>query len=301
MRAFSHILTAALLAGCVSAQIAPASQTVKPAQKNTQQTPAKTAASSKTPAKGKTVANPKAPVKTAVVKAAPQSANTKAAAKSPFAPKTKAVSAPATSAKVAPTPVKGAPQSQTTAAKKPTSQNTATAKVLSNPAQKPAQKSATSATAKIAPKTQPKHQETKSAAKIAAPASAPEKKAEAAPAPVAQSEPAKLPNPGKRDPFLSPLAMAAARGNAANCTTGKKCLVVDQILLKGIVQMKGGNLALVENGAKRPYVLHENDSLFNGAVVKITGDSIILREEGSDILGRPVSKEVVKKVSAPAV
>jgi len=119
---------------------------------------------------------------------------------------------------------------------------------------------------------------------------------------VAQSEPVnKLPNPGKRDPFLSPLAAAAARGVAANCTSGKRCLLVDQIVLKGIVQMKDGNMALVENGAKRPYVLHESDSLFNGIVVKITGDSMILREDSSDVLGRPVSREVIKKVSAPAV
>ena len=77
--------------------------------------------------------------------------------------------------------------------------------------------------------------------------------------------------------------------------------MVDQIVLKGIVQMQAGNLALVENIARRPYVLHENDALYNGSVVKITGDSVIFREQSSDILGRPVSKEVVKKVSAPAV
>jgi hypothetical protein len=130
-------------------------------------------------------------------------------------------------------------------------------------------------------------------------APAPQKPAESVPA-VAMSTPAKLPSPGKRDPFQNPLA-AASRGPGAGCATGKRCLVVDQIVLKGIVQMKAGNFALVENTSKHPYVLHENDSLFNGSVVKITGDTVILREDSSDILGRPVSKEVVKKVSAPAV
>jgi hypothetical protein len=129
---------------------------------------------------------------------------------------------------------------------------------------------------------------------------APEKPAENTPA-VALSAPPKLPNPGRRDPFQNPLAAAASRGPGAGCATGKRCLVVDQIVLKGIVQMRAGNFALVENSSKHPYVLHENDSLFNGSVVKITGDTVILREDSSDILGRPVSKEVVKKVSAPAV
>jgi hypothetical protein len=285
MRAISHILTVALLAGFTAAQSAPASQTVKPAAQ--QQAPAKTASATKTAKNKKTADHSKSP------------ASAKMAAKSPFAPKTKATSASPTTAKITPAPVKAAPAAQKATAKNARTQTVAVAKAQPKSAKKPATaaKTAAKTTTKALPK---KNEEAKSAAKVAVPAPAPEKKPEAAPV-VVQSEPAKLPNPGKRDPFLSPLAMAAARGMAANCTTGKKCLVVDQILLKGIVQMKGGNLALVENGAKRPYVLHENDSLFNGAVVKITGDSIVLREEGSDILGRPVSKEVVKKVSAPAV
>jgi type II secretory pathway component PulC len=110
-----------------------------------------------------------------------------------------------------------------------------------------------------------------------------------------------MPNPGKRDPFVSPIAAAAMRGSASNCSTGKHCLIVDQIVLKGIVQMKEGNFALVENVARRPYVLREKDALFNGTVEKITGDSVVFHETGSDILGRTTSKEVVKKVSAPAV
>ena len=126
------------------------------------------------------------------------------------------------------------------------------------------------------------------------------KKPEAAPA-VAENAPSKLPSPGKRDPFMSPLALAAMKGPLNCSSAGKHCLVIDQVVLKGIVQMKGGNFALVENPAKKPYILHESDALFNGSVVKITGDSVIFKEDSSDILGRPVSKEVVKKVSAPAV
>jgi outer membrane biosynthesis protein TonB len=126
-------------------------------------------------------------------------------------------------------------------------------------------------------------------------------KPEPAPAAVAQNSAPKLPSPGRRDPFLSPIAAAAARGPAANCSTGKHCLAVGQIALKGIVQTKSGNIAMVENASRRSYYLRENDALFDGAVVKITGDSVTFRQEGSDVLGRPVSKEVVKKVSAPAV
>jgi len=157
-----------------------------------------------------------------------------------------------------------------------------------------AQPGSNKATPKQAAPVQAKAARTKETAKPA------EVKKEAAPE-VAQIPPKKLPSPGGRDPFVSPLAAAAERGPGAGCTTGKRCLMVDQLVLKGIVQMRTGNFALVENISKRPYVLHENDSLFNGSVVKITGDSVVFREQSNDILGRPVSKEVVKKVSAPAV
>jgi len=157
-----------------------------------------------------------------------------------------------------------------------------------------AQPGSNKATPKQAAPVQAKAAPTKETAKPA------EVKKETAPE-VAQTPPKKLPSPGRRDPFVSPLVAAGARGPGAGCTTGKRCLMVDQLVLKGIVQMRTGNFALVENISKRPYVLHENDSLFNGSVVKITGDSVVFREQSNDILGRPVSKEVVKKVSAPAV
>ena len=164
---------------------------------------------------------------------------------------------------------------------------------VKNAAPKAAKQTATTHT-----KAMPATSAAKAAVKHAAAPAA--KKPEAAPA-VAENAPSKLPSPGKRDPFMSPIALAAMKGPLNCSSAGKHCLVIDQVVLKGIVQMKGGNFALVENPAKKPYILHESDALFNGSVVKITGDSVIFKEDSSDILGRPVSKEVVKKVSAPAV
>ena len=210
------------------------------------------------------------------------SATAKAAAKSPFKPKAPQAAAPQSAAKTA----HSSPSTTTAKAQvKPHPGQKATAKPT-QPAQKVAAKPTQPIQAKVAP-----IPETSKPAEV---------KQQPTPE-VAESAPRKLPSPGRRDPFVSPLAAAAERGPGTGCTTGKRCLVVDQLVLKGIVQMRTGNFALVENISKRPYVLHENDSLFNGSVVKITGDSVVFREESSDILGRPVSKEVVKKVSAPAV
>src|SRR6185312_11352282 len=239
-----------------------------------------------------------------------QSAKTtaKVVAKSPFVPKTKLTVAAAQNSKSQtnkPAQAQNGKQqkpAQSQMAAKPKSTSAVQAKAEPKTV-KPAVPKNQQPTKEAAKKQEPKKPEIKAApvqAKAEVKPAEPEKKAEAPAPAVVQNEPAKLPSPGKRDPFLSPLMAAGAR-NPSNCTTGKRCLVIDQIVLKGVVQMKNGNLALVENAGKRPYVLHENDSLFNGSVVKITGDSLIIREDSNDILGRPVSREVVKKVTAPSV
>ena len=104
----------------------------------------------------------------------------------------------------------------------------------------------------------------------------------------------------RRDPFVSPIVRATS-GPGPVCETGKRCLMVDQIVLKGIVKSPNGFIAVVENPMKRAYFLRENDPVFNGAVVKITGDSVVFREATTDKLGKQSTREVVKKVNAPVV
>jgi hypothetical protein len=41
--------------------------------------------------------------------------------------------------------------------------------------------------------------------------------------------------------------------------------------------------------------------VFNGYVVKITGDSVIFRESVQDKFGKPFTREVTKKIFTPAV
>lgn len=103
-----------------------------------------------------------------------------------------------------------------------------------------------------------------------------------------------------RDPFVSPIV----RSNGmitSGCDTGKQCLVVDQITLKGIVKSGAGYIALVENPAKRSYFMRQNDPVFHGRVVKITGDTVVFQELVTDKVGKQSMREVVKKVNAPIV
>jgi Tfp pilus assembly protein PilP len=87
----------------------------------------------------------------------------------------------------------------------------------------------------------------------------------------------------------------------SGCSTGKRCLAVDQISLKGVVKSDTGMIAVVVNAVNKAYFLRENDPVFNGYVVKITGDSIIFKETLQDKLGKSFTREVTKKITTPAV
>jgi hypothetical protein len=103
---------------------------------------------------------------------------------------------------------------------------------------------------------------------------------------------------GKRDPFLSPVV---AHAGGPSCATGKKCLEIGAINLRGVVHAESGFIAVVSNSLNKAYFLRENDPVFNGYVVKITGDSIIFQETLQDRLGKSFTREVTKKITVPAV
>ena len=101
-----------------------------------------------------------------------------------------------------------------------------------------------------------------------------------------------------RDPFVSPVvAMGGAVGSG--CSSGKRCLAIDQIALKGVVKSEAGMIAVVVNAVDKAYFLRENDPVFDGYVVKITGDSIIFKETFRDRLGKTLTRDVTKSITRP--
>lgn len=124
--------------------------------------------------------------------------------------------------------------------------------------------------------------------------------------PAVTAKPAAAPKPkeekkwamtGKRDPFFSPVVQEHGSG----CSTGKKCLEIGTINLRGVVKSDSGFIAVVTNNLNKAYFLRENDPVFNGYVVKITGDSVTFQETIQDKLGKSFTREVVKRIFTPAV
>jgi Tfp pilus assembly protein PilP len=150
------------------------------------------------------------------------------------------------------------------------------------------------ATAKQDPKPQAKTRVVAAKPAPAPVASAPVKVAEAA---KPKPEEKKWAMNGNRDPFFSPVV----QHNGSGCTTGKKCLEIGAINVRGVVKSDAGFIAVVTNNLNKAYFLRENDPVFNGYVVKITGDSVTFQETVQDKLGKSFTREVVKRIITPAV
>ncbi len=116
--------------------------------------------------------------------------------------------------------------------------------------------------------------------------------------PVKDAQEKKWSMSGKRDPFISPVV---SHSGGSGCSTGKKCLEIGAINLRGVVHSDAGFIAVVTNSMNKAYFLRENDPVFDGYVVKITGDSIIFKETLQDRLGKSFTREVTKKITTPAV
>ena len=217
--------------------------------------------------------NAPAPAKTAVVASKVQPSPKVAEAKAP------ATKAPST------TPVKAAQ------AKAP-----APVAIAKADAKTPAKAPAVKAMA-VPVKADGKHQSAKTvvAAKASPAVAAPVKVAEAPKHP--KPEEKKWAMTGNRDPFFSPVVQQHGSG----CATGKKCLEIGAINVRGVVKSDTGFIAVVTNNLNKAYFLRENDPVFNGYVVKITGDSVVFQETIQDKLGKSFTREVVKRILAPAV
>jgi hypothetical protein len=110
-----------------------------------------------------------------------------------------------------------------------------------------------------------------------------------------------------RDPFVSPIMARTTGGGPTACAGGKKCLPIDQLNLQGVVQTVDGMIAVVANPANRVYYLHESDPLWDGYVVKIMLDqktqtgAVIFRQNVIDKVGQQSTRDVTKRVEAPAL
>jgi type IV pilus assembly protein PilP len=119
--------------------------------------------------------------------------------------------------------------------------------------------------------------------------------------PSASSAPAadKEPKVAKRDPFESLVGREQA-GTRKDLPPGKAGLQVSTLRLDGIVRSPNGMIAVVSNPQSRTYFLREGDQLYDGRVEKIAMDGVSFHEMGKDAFGKPVERQVNKRIYASA-
>jgi Tfp pilus assembly protein PilP len=147
------------------------------------------------------------------------------------------------------------------------------AKPAGKPAGKPAAKSAAKAPAKPA---------VKAVEKAATPGTAPA---------AAESEVKQA----RRDPFESLLGRQLNK-TQLNLPPGIRGLQVSTLRLDGLVRGPNGMIAVVSNPQARTYFLREGDHLYDGSVEKISMDGVSFHEEGKDAFGKPVERQVNKRI-----
>ena len=105
----------------------------------------------------------------------------------------------------------------------------------------------------------------------------------------------------RRDPFESLIGRKQAQDALAkNLPPGKAGLQVGTLRLDGIEKSTNGMIAVVANPQQRTYFLREGDQLYDGKVEKISMEGVTFHEEGKDAFGKPVEREVNKRLYTSA-
>ncbi len=125
------------------------------------------------------------------------------------------------------------------------------------------------------------------------PAKKPAKAKSAKPQPAAGAQP----RVARRDPF-DPLVGKDRLGSGSpeRLPPGKAGLVVSTLRLDGIVRGPNGMIAVVSNPQQRVYFLREGDQLYDGKVERITMEGVAFHEIGKDAFGKPVDRQVTKRL-----
>jgi len=99
----------------------------------------------------------------------------------------------------------------------------------------------------------------------------------------------------ERDPF-APLIRTGDTGGHLNLPPGIAGLQISTLHLEGMVKTAEGMVAVVSNPQGSVYFIHDGDHLYDGVVEKIGLNEITFQQESKDAFGRPMEREVSKRL-----
>jgi Tfp pilus assembly protein PilP len=103
---------------------------------------------------------------------------------------------------------------------------------------------------------------------------------------------------GRRDPFRTLDVTNTIQATAAPLVrpAGPKGQLVSEIKLMGIVKSKDGIMGVIQGYRGRTFFIHSGDDLYDGKVLEIRNDSLLLNQILTDSFGKKISQQVVKKL-----
>jgi Tfp pilus assembly protein PilP len=126
------------------------------------------------------------------------------------------------------------------------------------------------------------------------------------PAPPPPATPPSVPSPppnyvyapdGRRDPFVSLFSRSTekeAHPVATNRPDGVAGIGVGELVLRGLVESRGGWLAMIGTPSGKTYSIRPGDRLFDGTVTAITADALVLMQDINDPPASKTQREVRK-------
>jgi len=103
---------------------------------------------------------------------------------------------------------------------------------------------------------------------------------------------------GRRDPFVSLLARTQNKQSTEPRPEGVPGLLIDEIDIQGIFQLKGRMFAQVQTSNKeKSYLIQEGDHLYDGEVVSISQNEVVFKQVVNDPSVIKPFREVVKKLN----
>lgn len=102
----------------------------------------------------------------------------------------------------------------------------------------------------------------------------------------------------RRDPFKSLLAATQVSEVRGPRPEGIPGLLIDEVTVSGIFRTNRGYVAQVQSAEnEKSFLLKEGDQLYDGDVVRITGDEIVFKQIVQDPTALKPFREVVKTLS----
>jgi Tfp pilus assembly protein PilP len=103
---------------------------------------------------------------------------------------------------------------------------------------------------------------------------------------------------GRRDPFVSLIARGAETAATGRRAEGLTGLTTADLMVRGVLQMRGAYVALVQGPDGRTFPAHVNDRLADGTIRSITPQGLVIMQEVNDPLSLVKQKEVRKGLKA---